>query len=40
MSTQHAFAAQHYGARAQDYVTSAVHSAGGDLDQIDSSRMG
>jgi SAM-dependent methyltransferase len=32
---QHAFVAQHYGARAQDYVTSAVHSAGADLDQIE-----
>lgn len=36
MSTsQHAFAAEHYGARARDYVTSAVHSAGADLDQIE-----
>jgi SAM-dependent methyltransferase len=28
------FAAEHYASRAQDYVTSAVHSAGADLDQI------
>jgi SAM-dependent methyltransferase len=35
MSTsQHEFAAAQYGVRAQDYVTSAVHSSGGDLDQI------
>lgn len=34
-TTQHAFAAQQYGARAQDYVTSAVHSSGADLDQIE-----
>ena len=32
---QHRFAAEHYGARAQDYVSSAVHSAGPDLDQIE-----
>ena len=36
MSTsQHAFAAEQYGVRAQDYVTSAVHSSGADLDQIE-----
>jgi SAM-dependent methyltransferase len=32
--TEQNFAAQHYTSRARDYVTSAVHSAGGDLDQI------
>ena len=31
----HAFAAGQYGVRAQDYVTSAVHSSGADLDQIE-----
>ena len=41
MSTsQHAFAAEHYGVRARDYVTSAVHSAGGDLDQIEAELRG
>jgi len=36
MSTsQHAFAAEQYGVRARDYVTSAVHSAGADLDQVE-----
>jgi SAM-dependent methyltransferase len=36
MSTsQHDFAAAQYGVRAEDYVTSAVHSSGGDLDQIE-----
>ncbi len=36
MSTsQHAFAAEQYGARAGDYVTSAVHSGGADLDQVE-----
>lgn len=34
--TQHAFAAQQYTDRARDYVASAVHSTGGDLDQIES----
>lgn len=32
---QHAFVAQEYGPRAKDYVTSAVHSAGADLDQVE-----
>lgn len=32
---QHAFVAQEYGGRAQDYVASAVHSGGGDLDQVE-----
>lgn len=38
MSTlpQHTFAAEQYAPRAQNYVTSAVHSAGADLDQIES----
>jgi SAM-dependent methyltransferase len=36
MSTsQHSFAAEQYGNRASAYVTSAVHSTGGDLDQIE-----
>ncbi|KMO18750.1 class I SAM-dependent methyltransferase [Methylobacterium platani] len=35
MTTQHAFVAQEYGGRAADYVASAVHSAGGDLDQVE-----
>lgn len=34
--SQHAFAAAQYGERAQDYVTSAVHSTGEDLDQVES----
>ncbi|MCB8837745.1 class I SAM-dependent methyltransferase [Aurantimonas sp. VKM B-3413] len=32
---QHAFTAEQYGIRAQDYVTSAVHAGGADLDQIE-----
>lgn len=39
-ASQHAFAAEQYGARAQDYVTSAVHSTGGDLDQIEAAVQG
>ncbi|HET8997201.1 MAG TPA: methyltransferase domain-containing protein [Acetobacteraceae bacterium] len=36
MSTsQQSFAAAQYSVRAQDYVTSAVHSSGADLDQIE-----
>ncbi len=36
MSTsQHAFVAAQYGARAADYVTSAVHRAGADLDEME-----
>jgi SAM-dependent methyltransferase len=34
-TTQQAFAAEHYASRAKDYVTSAVHSSGADLDQIE-----
>ncbi len=33
-TSQHDFAAEHYGVRARDYVTSVVHSSGDDLDQI------
>ena len=33
--SQQNFAAEHYTSRARDYVTSAVHSAGADLDQIE-----
>lgn len=41
MSTsQHSFAAEQYGIRARDYVTSAVHSSGGDLDQIETELRG
>ena len=32
--TQHAYVAEHYGPRASDYVSSAVHSGGPDLDRI------
>jgi ubiquinone/menaquinone biosynthesis C-methylase UbiE len=39
-TSQHAFVAEHYGVRAQDYVTSAVHSAGADLDQIETELHG
>jgi ubiquinone/menaquinone biosynthesis C-methylase UbiE len=39
-TSQHAFAAEHYAPRAQDYVTSAVHSAGADLDQIEAAMRG
>lgn len=37
---QQSFAAEHYAARARDYVTSAVHSSGGDLDQIEAELRG
>jgi SAM-dependent methyltransferase len=38
MSTsQNDFTAQHYAPRAEDYVTSQVHAAGEDLDQIEAS---
>lgn len=41
MSTsQHEFAAEHYAARAQDYVTSVNHSTGEDLDQIEAALRG
>ena len=33
--TQHSFVAEHYAPRASAYVTSAVHAAGADLDQIE-----
>ncbi len=39
-TSQHAFAAEHYGSRARDYVTSAVHSTGADLDQIEAEVRG
>ncbi|HVC51486.1 MAG TPA: class I SAM-dependent methyltransferase [Stellaceae bacterium] len=39
-TSQQAFAAAQYGARASDYVTSAVHSAGADLDQIEAELRG
>jgi SAM-dependent methyltransferase len=39
-TSQHAFVAEHYGTRAQDYVTSVVHSAGADLDQIEAELRG
>lgn len=35
METQQDFAAAHYAPRAGDYVTSAVHAAGPDLDQME-----
>jgi SAM-dependent methyltransferase len=34
-TSQNDFTAQHYAPRAQDYVTSAVHAAGEDLDQAE-----
>jgi SAM-dependent methyltransferase len=37
---QHAFASQEYSGRARDYVTSAVHSTGGDLDQVEEAVRG
>jgi ubiquinone/menaquinone biosynthesis C-methylase UbiE len=41
MSTaQHTFAAEHYAPRARDYVTSAVHMSGADLDQIEAEVRG
>ena len=39
-SGQHRFAASQYGARAQDYVASTVHSTGEDLDQIEAAMRG
>jgi SAM-dependent methyltransferase len=39
-TTQQAFAAEQYAARARDYVTSAVHSSGADLDQIEAELRG
>lgn len=38
--SQHAFVADQYTARARDYVTSAVHSAGADLDQLEEAVRG
>ena len=39
-TSQHEFAAEQYGSRARDYVASAVHSAGADLDQIEAALRG
>lgn len=39
-TSQHAFAAEHYGSRAKDYVASVVHSTGDDLDQIEAELRG
>jgi ubiquinone/menaquinone biosynthesis C-methylase UbiE len=39
-SPQHSFAAEQYGSRAPDYVASAVHSTGADLDQIEAELRG
>jgi SAM-dependent methyltransferase len=38
--SQPSFVAEHYKLRAQDYVTSVVHSTGGDLDQIEAELRG
>ena len=38
--SQQDFVAAQYGARAQDYVTSAVHSSGADLDQMEAELRG
>lgn len=38
--SRHDFAAEHYGPRARDYVTSTVHSTGEDLDQIEAAVRG
>lgn len=38
--SQQDFAAEHYASRARDYVTSAVHSSGDDLDQIEAALRG
>jgi 2-polyprenyl-3-methyl-5-hydroxy-6-metoxy-1,4-benzoquinol methylase len=39
-TSQQEFVAAQYGARAQNYVTSAVHSTGADLDQIEAELRG
>ena len=39
-SQQHVFVAEHYAPRAADYVTSAVHAAGADLDQMEAAVRG
>ena len=39
-ASQHNFAAEQYAPRAQDYVASAVHSAGADLDQMEAELRG
>lgn len=38
--SQQAFVAETYGVRARDYVTSVVHSAGADLDQLEAEVRG
>ncbi len=35
MTSQNDFTARHYASRAEDYVTSPVHAAGEDLDQVE-----
>ncbi len=40
MDTTENFSALHYAARARDYVTSAVHSAGADLDELEAALAG
>jgi SAM-dependent methyltransferase len=39
-SSQHAYVAGQYAPRAQDYVTSLVHSSGDDLDQLEAGLRG
>jgi len=39
-TSQRNFAAEQYASRAQDYVASAVHSAGADLDQLEAELRG
>jgi len=39
-NTHHSFVADQYGPRAGDYVTSAVHASGADLDQIEAALRG
>lgn len=39
-NSHHSVVADHYGPRAGDYVTSAVHAAGADLDQIEAALRG
>lgn len=40
LSNHHALVADQYGARASDYISSAVHAAGEDLDQIEAAVTG
>ena len=39
-TSQHTFAAEQYASRARDYVASAVHSVGADLDQVEAELRG